>query len=139
MIQMTTREEAITRFQFGENWTRLLSVVDEDRVTQAVARLSEMLGDIRSKSFFDVGSGSGIHSLAALRLGALRVVSFDYDSKSVACTAELKRRFATMSDWVSSLALLSMKATCVRLASSTSSTPGASSTTRAQCGKASIS
>jgi ribosomal protein L11 methylase PrmA len=31
-----------------------------------------------------VGSGSGIHSFAALRLGASRVLSFDYASKSVA-------------------------------------------------------
>jgi len=100
MFQMTVREEqAIERFQFGENWTRFLSVVDEDRITQAATRLSEMLGDIRGKSFLDVGSGSGIHSLAALRLGASRVLSFDYDSKSVACTAELKRRFAPMADW----------------------------------------
>jgi 2-polyprenyl-6-hydroxyphenyl methylase/3-demethylubiquinone-9 3-methyltransferase len=27
------------------------------------------------------------------------VLSFDYDAKSVACTAELKRRFAPMADW----------------------------------------
>jgi len=32
----------IARFQFGENWTRFLSVVDEDRIAQAAARLSEM-------------------------------------------------------------------------------------------------
>jgi SAM-dependent methyltransferase len=92
-------EEATARFQFGENWTRFLSVVDEDRIAQAAARLSEMLGDISGKSFLDVGSGSGIHSLAALRLGASRVLSFDYDSKSVSCTSELKRRFAPTADW----------------------------------------
>jgi len=41
MFPMTAREEeAITRFQFGENWTRFLSVVDEDRIAQAAARLS---------------------------------------------------------------------------------------------------
>jgi 2-polyprenyl-6-hydroxyphenyl methylase/3-demethylubiquinone-9 3-methyltransferase len=97
---MTAREEqTMDRFQFGENWTRFLSLVDEERITQAAARLSEMLGDIGGKSFLDVGSGSGIHSLAALRLGASRIVSFDYDPKSVACTAELKRRFAPMADW----------------------------------------
>jgi SAM-dependent methyltransferase len=97
---MTAHEEqAMDRFQFGENWTRFLAVVDEDRIAQAAGRLSEMLGDISGKSFLDVGSGSGIHSLAALRLGASRVVSFDYDAKSVACTAELKRRFAPMADW----------------------------------------
>jgi len=100
MFQMTARrEQTVEHFQFGANWTRFLSLVDEDRITQAAARLSEMLGDIRGKSFLDVGSGSGIHSLAALRLGASRSLSFDYDSKSVACTAELKRRFAPMADW----------------------------------------
>ena len=39
-----------------------------------------------------MGSGSGLFSLAARRLGA-HVHSFDYDPQSVACTAELKRRF----------------------------------------------
>jgi len=92
-------EPAIERFEFGENWSRFLSLVDEDRIAEATARLSELLGDISGKSFLDVGSGSGIHSLAALRLGASRVLSFDYDTKSVACTAELKRRFAPMANW----------------------------------------
>lgn len=89
----------IGRFQFGENWTRFLALVDEPRIADVCARLSELLGDISGKSFLDVGSGSGIHSLAALRLGASRIVSFDYDPKSVACAAELKRRFAPMADW----------------------------------------
>jgi 2-polyprenyl-6-hydroxyphenyl methylase/3-demethylubiquinone-9 3-methyltransferase len=39
-----------------------------------------------------VGSGSGLLSLAARRLGA-SVFSFDYDPLSVGCTAELKRRY----------------------------------------------
>ncbi len=100
MFQMAAREEqALEHFQFGENWTRFLTLVDDDRIAQAAARLSEILGDIRGKSFLDVGSGSGIHSLAALHLGACRVFSFDYDTKSVACTAELKLRFAPMAEW----------------------------------------
>src|SRR5215831_2516311 len=100
MSQMTAREdEAMTRFQFGENWTRFLSVVDEDRIMQAANRLSEMLGDIRGKSFLDVGSGSGIHSLAAIRLGASRVHSFDYDAQSVECSQQLRARFAPESSW----------------------------------------
>jgi len=40
----------------------------------------------------DVGSGSGLHSLAARRLGA-DVVSFDYDPESVAATRDLRDRF----------------------------------------------
>jgi 2-polyprenyl-6-hydroxyphenyl methylase/3-demethylubiquinone-9 3-methyltransferase len=87
------------RFQFGENWSNFLSVVNESHIAEATARLSESLGDISGKTFLDVGSGSGIHSLAAVRLGASRVVSFDYDLKSVSCTAEMKRRFAPDSSW----------------------------------------
>jgi 2-polyprenyl-6-hydroxyphenyl methylase/3-demethylubiquinone-9 3-methyltransferase len=44
------------------------------------------------KRFLDAGSGSGLFSLAARRLGA-DVVSFDYDPESVGCTAELKSRY----------------------------------------------
>ncbi len=44
------------------------------------------------KTFLDIGSGSGLFSLAARRLGA-KVYSFDFDSHSYACTKELKRRY----------------------------------------------
>jgi 2-polyprenyl-6-hydroxyphenyl methylase/3-demethylubiquinone-9 3-methyltransferase len=48
--------------------------------------------DLCGKRFLDVGSGSGLFSLAARRLGA-SVYSFDYDPQSVACTSELKSRY----------------------------------------------
>ena len=51
-----------------------------------------MLGDIRGKSFLDVGCGSGLSSLAAYRLGA-KVCSFDYDPQCVLCARELQRRY----------------------------------------------
>ena len=44
------------------------------------------------RSFLDVGSGSGLFSLAARRLGA-KVFSFDFDPTAVHCTRELKRRY----------------------------------------------
>ena len=47
---------------------------------------------LAGKRFLDIGSGSGLFSLAARRLGA-DVVSFDVDADSVACTQELKRRY----------------------------------------------
>jgi 2-polyprenyl-6-hydroxyphenyl methylase/3-demethylubiquinone-9 3-methyltransferase len=47
---------------------------------------------LAGKSFLDIGSGSGLFSLAARRLGA-RVHSFDYDVHSVNCTSELRRRY----------------------------------------------
>jgi 2-polyprenyl-3-methyl-5-hydroxy-6-metoxy-1,4-benzoquinol methylase len=81
------------RFKFGDNWIRFLSVLNDDRILQAEQSLTEILGvPPHGKTFIDVGSGSGLFSLAARRLGAY-VYSFDYDSQSVACTAELKRRY----------------------------------------------
>ncbi|HQP57219.1 MAG TPA: class I SAM-dependent methyltransferase [Syntrophorhabdus sp.] len=82
------------RFAFGANWSRFLSVLNEDRIKQAEDSLKDMLemDDFSGKTFLDIGNGSGLFSLAARRLGA-KVHSFDYDPQSVACALELKRRF----------------------------------------------
>ncbi|MEY2423065.1 MAG: hypothetical protein QOI95_3132 [Acidimicrobiaceae bacterium] len=90
---MTTPTEDL-RFGFGRNWSRFLSQVDADRIEAAERSLLSMLhrSTLDGTSFLDVGSGSGLFSLAARRLGA-RVHSFDYDPESVACTSELRRRF----------------------------------------------
>jgi len=82
------------RFSFGENWTRFLDEVKPERILLAVQSLQDKLGaaSLDQKRFLDVGSGSGLFSLAARRLGAI-VHSFDFDPQSVACTAELKRRY----------------------------------------------
>lgn len=90
------------RFAFGENWSRFLSVLNEDRIHHAERSLLEMLDaeNLKNKTFLDIGSGSGLFSLAARRLGAT-VYSFDYDPQSVACTAELKKRyFPNDQNWI---------------------------------------
>jgi 2-polyprenyl-3-methyl-5-hydroxy-6-metoxy-1,4-benzoquinol methylase len=82
------------RFAFGDNWAQFLHALDEQRIQQAVDSLKQMLEveDLNGKSFIDIGSGSGLFSLAAKRLGA-KVFSFDYDPQSVACTKALKERY----------------------------------------------
>jgi len=89
------------RFSFGANWTRFLSVLNDERIEEAKSSLKRMLNveSLDGKTFLDVGSGSGLFSLAARLLGA-KVHSFDYDPQSVACTAELKRRYFPDDDWV---------------------------------------
>jgi 2-polyprenyl-3-methyl-5-hydroxy-6-metoxy-1,4-benzoquinol methylase len=83
------------RFEFGSNWARFLEVLDDERIEEAERSLREMLGvkSLEGRRFLDIGSGSGLFSLAARRLGADRVHSFDFDPQSVACTRELRRRF----------------------------------------------
>jgi 2-polyprenyl-6-hydroxyphenyl methylase/3-demethylubiquinone-9 3-methyltransferase len=82
------------RFEFGNNWRAFLSNLNEERIVQAEKSLQEMLefNDLRGKRFLDIGSGSGLFSLAARRLGAI-VYSFDYDPESLACTEELRLRY----------------------------------------------
>ena len=87
------------RFRFGENWSRFLDRLTPERIAEAERSLLDYLSpaDLRGRHFMDVGSGSGLFSLAARRLGA-QVLSFDYDPQSVACTTELKHRFFPRDD-----------------------------------------
>ena len=90
------------RFHFGSNWKEFLLVLNDERIELAERSLLQMLGlnDLSNIRFLDIGSGSGLFSLAARRLGAV-VHSFDYDPESVACTTELKNRFyPDDSDWI---------------------------------------
>ncbi len=89
------------RFAFGANWQEFLRTLDDDRIEIAEASLRELLQveSLNGKTFVDVGSGSGLFSLCARRLGA-KVYSFDFDPQSVACTRELRSRYFTDDpDW----------------------------------------
>lgn len=89
------------RFAFGRNWSRFLSKLTPPRVEAARQSLVSWLGtdNLAGRSFIDVGSGSGVFSLAARSLGA-RVTSFDYDPDSVACAIHLKAsHFPGSAEW----------------------------------------
>jgi 2-polyprenyl-3-methyl-5-hydroxy-6-metoxy-1,4-benzoquinol methylase len=82
------------RFEFGSNWASFLDQLNEDRILLAEDSLKNALGldNLKGLKFLDAGSGSGLFSLAAKRMGAT-VVSFDYDPQSVGCTKLLKNKF----------------------------------------------
>jgi 2-polyprenyl-6-hydroxyphenyl methylase/3-demethylubiquinone-9 3-methyltransferase len=97
---MSVKEK--NRFEFGKNWAAFLSTLNDKRIQTAEESLSQMLklSALNGKSFIDIGSGSGLFSLSARKLGA-KVFSFDYDRDSVRCTQELKDRyFAQDSQWL---------------------------------------
>jgi len=90
------------RFEFGKNWSRFLEGLRDEQIVTAESSLKLMLeiDSLAGRSFLDIGSGSGLFSLAARRLGA-RVHSFDYDPQSVSCAVELRRRyFPDDAQWV---------------------------------------
>lgn len=80
------------RFGFGKNWKRFLHGLNDEKIDRATADLKELLcvSDLKGMTFLDIGSGSGLSSLAAIRLGA-SVVAFDYDQDSVECSEALRK------------------------------------------------
>lgn len=78
-----------THFQFGENWAEYSDLIDERRIGVAIDSVRALAGDLKGKTFLDIGSGSGLFSLAALRLGASEVLAIDLDETSVATTRKL--------------------------------------------------
>ena len=83
------------RFRFGKNWSDFLQKLNQGRIAHAQSSLQEMLGESlkKNQSFIDIGSGSGLSSLAAWKLGLI-VTSFDFDRDSVMCTSLLKEEYA---------------------------------------------
>lgn len=89
-------------FAFGRNWARFTRFHLDDEVLKIAERsLVEFLDapDLAGRSFLDVGCGSGLFSLAALRLRASHIVSFDVDPDSVSCCRELRRRAGDPPHW----------------------------------------
>jgi len=83
------------RFEFGKNWESFSRLIDNEGIQQAEDRLAAFLEsrDLSGKTFLDIGCGSGLHSLAALRLGAKEALAVDLDPDSVATTRAVMERF----------------------------------------------
>ncbi len=89
-------------FSFGKNWISYLDTVADDEVQRAEDDIKLWLDnlDFGDGTVLDIGSGSGIHSLAFHRLGSKSVHSFDYDEHSVSATRTLWQRAGSPSNWV---------------------------------------
>ena len=98
---MTSTPE-LPRFGFGKNWHSFISRrFSDERLRVAKNHILTFAGreSLAGLDFLDIGCGSGIHSMAALQAGAVRIHSFDYDSDSVAATRELWRKAGRPSHW----------------------------------------
>ena len=99
--RMLNRPVEEPRFGFGDNWLDFARDLRADQIAEAEKSIGNLLqrDTLAGLRFVDVGSGSGLFSLAARRLGA-RVHSFDFDAGSVLCTAGLRDRyFPGDADW----------------------------------------
>jgi 2-polyprenyl-6-hydroxyphenyl methylase/3-demethylubiquinone-9 3-methyltransferase len=99
-MRETDLKDVSTHFAFGENWAQFATSVGQEQIESAIDGLRRLLGPaLAGRTFLDIGSGSGIHSLAALRLGATKVLATDIDLESVRATEMTLNRFASQCEW----------------------------------------
>ena len=94
-------EERDVRFAFGRNWASYAALVGEREIAEAEKGLLKLIPEpeLRGRSFLDIGCGSGLHALAAARLGASRILAIDYDPDSVSTTKGLLERHDVGVPW----------------------------------------
>jgi len=99
-MAQTDLKRVESHFAFGENWADFAGRLDEAAIAEAEKSLLKLIGrdDLQGRSFLDIGCGSGIHSLAALRLGAARVAAVDIDPVSVETSKAVLDKFAPEAD-----------------------------------------
>ena len=91
------------RYEFGKNWENFLEKLKQEQIDESKKHLIDKIPINKlkeSKSFLDIGSGSGLFSLSARLLG-LEVYSLDYDKHCISCANFLKNRyFKNDNGWV---------------------------------------
>lgn len=90
------------RFGFGKNWENFIQKqFSEERVEISRKHILSFLklNDLKGKCFLDIGCGSGLSSLAALRSSADKIVSFDYDMDAVSTTKMLWQYSGNPANW----------------------------------------
>ncbi|GAC1513657.1 MAG: class I SAM-dependent methyltransferase [Chloroflexota bacterium] len=88
-------------FSFGANWSKFLEDLDTASLTEAAKSLGVSFNEMGTKGerFIDVGSGSGLFSLCALRSGASSVLSIDVDPNALDCARFLRTREDDAARW----------------------------------------
>lgn len=100
-MQTSDLLDVSTHFEFGRNWRSFSEIIDQRAIENAELGLLKLLPReaINGHTFLDIGCGSGLHSLAALKLGASRVLALDIDDTSVETTRAVLTHHAPSSQW----------------------------------------
>jgi 2-polyprenyl-6-hydroxyphenyl methylase/3-demethylubiquinone-9 3-methyltransferase len=86
VVSMRNLKTLETHFAFGKNWASYAALIDEPQIAEAVRGMLKLVPAeaFKGHSFLDIGCGSGLHTLAAARLGVSRITAVDIDPDSVA-------------------------------------------------------
>lgn len=100
-MQTSNLLDVSTHFKFGQNWQSFSETIDKRAVENAEQGVLKLLPReaIAGRTFLDIGCGSGLHSLAALRLGASRVLALDIDPTSVETTRAVLSEYSPTLAW----------------------------------------
>jgi SAM-dependent methyltransferase len=90
----------MNRFAFGKNWDDFSRRLQYEDYLAAKESLKKLVPDLQDKTFLDVGSGSGLFSIAASALGAKKVLGFDFDQDSISASQKI---LETVSQWDSDI------------------------------------
>ena len=103
---MTDNATGKVTFSFGENWRDYLTNVSAEEIDSAMKDICSRLEidsaenkPLGGKTVVDIGSGSGIHSLAFHRLGVEHLTSVDVDPHSVTATESMWERAGKPENW----------------------------------------
>ncbi len=90
-----------SHFSFGENWYAFSELVTEEHIATAVASLERLLprAQLEGRRMLDIGCGSGLSMLSALRLGAAQVDGVDIDPSSIKAAEAVLGRFYAGGPW----------------------------------------
>jgi predicted RNA methylase len=93
--------ELKAHFSFGENWAQYSEKIDDARIEEAEKSLIRLVGReaIEGRTFLDIGCGSGLFSLAAVRLGCRQLLAVDLDPKSVETARRVLSSRAPAANW----------------------------------------
>jgi trans-aconitate methyltransferase len=92
---------AESRFAFGDNWASYAKLIGEEQIEGARQGLLKLLPEasFQGRSFLDIGCGSGLHAVAAARLGVRSILAIDLDPQSVATAEALLARHGAGVSW----------------------------------------
>ena len=90
-----------SHFAFGRNWASYAALIDEPRIEEATRGLLKLVhaDQFKGRSFLDIGCGSGLHALAAYRLGVSRIMAVDIDPDSVATSRSVLAGSGARTPW----------------------------------------
>jgi len=83
------------KFSFGKNWQNFNKNITNKNINNSIKYFKNFTKfvNLKNKTFIDVGCGSGINSLLAIKLNAKKVLSIDIDENSVSACKLLRKKY----------------------------------------------